>query len=479
MIKSAEDFRGKKVLIMGLGTKGGGVGSVKFAYKHGAKITVTDLNDKQYLKESLKEIEGIPKKLVLGKHSENDFVTHDIIIKNPAIKDNNHYLQLAAENAVIIDSPIGIFSEINKLPYIGITGTKGKSYTTSLTEHILSNLDVKTVAAANNCVSSLNFLKQAYTYVLELSSWQLREMKKHQKSPDISVWLNFFPDHLNYYSSTDEYFADKENIIKYQTSNDFCIVAAENTKLSNLKCYAKKILFAYDEKHIKRHQDYYGACFLRDNNIIIRIGIDEHKIISLDNINPELLLSHRLELLIASVCTVYFFIKEYQENIDLQEEKIEYALNSFPGLENRYETIVDETGFKVINDSSASTPESVIKAIEATKICPIVLIAGGGGHKNLNFDELTQKIVDKNIQVILYNNDATSDIFIKHFINSNYKRYKSVDTLKRAVEAAFNEIKNRKGTVLLSPGCSGAPFFRDMFERGELFKNYSIAFLDS
>ena len=92
MIKSAEDFRGKKVLIMGLGTKGGGVGSVKFAHKHGAEIAITDLNNENFLSESLKEIEHIPKKLVLGKHCEKDFVINDIVIKNPGIKDDNPYL---------------------------------------------------------------------------------------------------------------------------------------------------------------------------------------------------------------------------------------------------------------------------------------------------------------------------------------------------------------------------------------------------
>ncbi len=471
MINSVEDFNAKKVLVMGLGTKGGGVGSVKFAYKHGSEITVTDLNDKNYLKESLKETENIPKKLVLGKHLENDFITNDIIIKNPGIKDDNQYLKLAVEKGMVIDTPIGIFSEINDMPYVGITGTKGKSYTTTLTNHILTSLNIKSVAAANNCVSPLSYLNQDYTFVLELSSWQLKEMAKHQKSPNISCWLNFFPDHMNYYSSLDEYYNDKESILKYQTEDDFCILPANDKKLSELKCNGKKILFAGDDVYLNDVTEYYGACFIRNNDIIIREENEDKKLLSLKDINPNSLIPHYLDLLIASITTAYFFIKEYRKDITLTKECFINAINSFPGLENRYETIVDEDNFKVINDSSASTPNSVIRAIEATKNRQLVLIAGGGGHKNLAFDNLVKKIIDNVIYVLLFNNDSTSAIIKKQFIESDYEWFHTVDTLKEAVEKAF-ELAENEGVILLSPACSGSPFYRDMFERGDLFKKY-------
>jgi len=231
MEKAWQIFNNKKVLIMGLGTKGGGVSSTKFARKYGAEITITDLHDENYLKSSLNELSEIPKKLVLGKHDIKDFENHDIIIKNPGIKYSNKFIQHTIKHDKVIETPISLFTKLYDKPFTGITGTKGKSYTTALVSHLLTSLGIENIAAGNNCISPLDYLETEKEYVLELSSWQLYEMGIQKKSPHIACWLNFFPDHMNYYSTVNKYFNDKKNLFKHQLANDYSIYPFEQANI--------------------------------------------------------------------------------------------------------------------------------------------------------------------------------------------------------------------------------------------------------
>ncbi|MCK5029415.1 MAG: UDP-N-acetylmuramoyl-L-alanine--D-glutamate ligase [Bacteroidales bacterium] len=457
---------------MGLGTKGGGIESAKFAYEHGAKITITDLKDEESLKESLKLIHEIPKALVLGEHKESDFQQHDIIIKNPGIKDSNKYIQIALKNNKTVECPIGIFSELNSQPNIGITGTKGKSYTTSLTSHLLSFFGVKSVAAGNNCVSPLGYLGKEHDFVLELSSWQLRELNKHKKSPNIACWLNFFDDHLNHYNSIDDYFEDKRNILKHQSRNDYCILPIKDDKLASLQSNSKKILFTSDELDENKLPECFALCCLKNGFITMIQDKAQIQLVSINQLNPKLLISHHFELVIASICIAYIYLNEYYSSIVIDENKLSKALNSFNGLEHRFELLKTNSKATVINDSAASTPESVVFALDSCRKLPVSLILGGGGHKNLSFEKLAEKIVINKIHVILFQNDSTSELISRLLCNLKYNNYTFVDSLKEATKIGYKQAVMDKGTLLLSSGCSGAPYFTDMFERGKLFKQY-------
>ncbi|GAH10426.1 unnamed protein product, partial [marine sediment metagenome] len=136
IIKSNFDFLGKKVLIMGLGLNGGGVGIAKFFAKKGAQVSVTDLKNQQVLTRSIEQLKNYKIKFILCKHNKQDFIDNEIIIKGAGIKWDNHYIQTGIKNRRIIDTDIGIFFEIAQNPKIGITGSKGKSTTTILMHKI-------------------------------------------------------------------------------------------------------------------------------------------------------------------------------------------------------------------------------------------------------------------------------------------------------------------------------------------------------
>lgn len=462
------DLSNKKVLIMGLGTKGGGVGSCIYAYNQGAIVTVTDLQPEDKLIDSIKEITHCKPKLVLGQHRLKDFAENDIIIKNPGIRNTNPFLQKALETGKTVTTPIGIFSEQVNTPYIGITGTKGKSYTTHLTNHILKGLGVKSVAAGNNCVSPLQFLNKDYSFVLELSSWQLHEMARYKKSPQIACWLNFFPDHLNFYNNMDEYFVDKSRIFQFQKEDDIAILPLHNKEISSAVKAAKPVYFSSTTESTVNLPD---GCYIRKNKLLLK---DEGlKILELpEKIWKEInIAEHHKELLTAALCMSYQYLKQYNSLVKFTRSGITEILRNWPGIDHRFEFFYENNGVKYINDSAASTPDSVIKALETLKKKSKILIAGGGGAKNLNHTKLAEYIIRHKIHVVLFKNDNTSTNIEACFIKEKYKNYAKALNMPEAVQIAKEKAcQDATDYIILSPACSGAPFYTDMFERGREFK---------
>jgi UDP-N-acetylmuramoylalanine--D-glutamate ligase len=470
LVQSKNQFAGKNVLIMGLGSKDGGVGAARFAHDAGANLTITDLKDKQKLQPALHELNHIPYNGRFGFHHLDDFLNTDIIIKNPGIRRENRYLQKAEQANVIIDSPCGIFSEIYKNPFVGITGTKGKSYTTHLTAHLLKQFKSNCIAAGNNCVSPLRYvLDNKNNFILELSSWQLYEMGLHKKSPQIACWLNLFDDHMNYYTTIADYKEDKYNIARYQEPEDYLVLPWDKSFYQSLRLTTNKLFFDIDQNSDLTGNSIPG-CFIKDNKIVVRLHNQEEKVIPIKELPREFSCYQHLELLLASVCnTLAFLLHSGFTNISIK--KLKEGIKSFPGLSYRFEVLADEDKREIINDSASSTPQSTEIAIDAVKFKPCILILGGGGHKNLKYDNLIKKIADNNIEAIVFSEDETSTLLIQGFEKWNYKNFHIVKTMGEAVRLGYSRIKNN-GTLLLSPGCSGAPFFRDMFERGEIFKNH-------
>ncbi|MEJ5273807.1 MAG: Mur ligase family protein, partial [Spirochaetota bacterium] len=227
----------KTVLIMGLGLNGGGVGTAKFLAPKVKKLIITDLKSKEELQDSidqLKEFSNIEYKL--NGHDINDFINVDIVFKGAGIKFTNQYIKAAIDNNVIVDTDIGYFFELADFPIIGITGSKGKSTTTTLIYEILKTTINDIILGGNitiNPLTSLNENNNTKLAVLELSSWQLSDLSIHKKSPNISILTTIFPDHLNYYSSMEEYYGDKKYIFKFQKSDDYTIINIDNDYLYN------------------------------------------------------------------------------------------------------------------------------------------------------------------------------------------------------------------------------------------------------
>jgi len=404
-------LKNKRVVVMGLGLHGGGVGVAKFFIKQGADVLVTDLKTKSQLKESIDKLKKLPIKFVLGKHKKEDFIKADLIIKGPAVPSNSKYLKIAKDNNVSIKTDIQVFFDLFKGEVIGITGTKGKSTTATLIYKFLKTKYPNIYLAGNIGISPLEILKktdQKSKVVLELSSFELEDLKQ---SPHIAVITNLFEDHLNRYRSFKKYVEAKKPIFKYQTGDDFLFLNKNNI-------YTKKLAKEANSKIVFFPED-------------------------------------KAALYVAK------FYKISQENI-------KKVLASFKGVPHRQELVAIKKGVRYINDTAATTPESTILAIKKFKKgCNNLILIAGGQDKNLNYINLTREI-KKNVEyLILLPGTATQKI--KKDLNSF--NYYNVKSMRKAVKKAIS-LAVKRDTVLLSPGAASFGLFKNEFDRGNQFKKY-------
>ena len=229
-----DDYRNRRVLVMGLGSFGGGIGAVKFLVARGAKVTVTDLRPAEKLAESLAELRDTPPdRLVLGGHDENDFRSADLVVVNPAVKRDCPFLNAAIEAGIPTTSEMNLFWKWNSAPVIAVTGSNGKSTTTAMIHAIIeavrpttARVGVPGSAATLEpafCPSSIRF-SSSDIVVLELSSFQLADLDRLQASPHVAVVTNFAPNHLDWHPDLDHYRHSKQAILRWQTAKDFAVL---------------------------------------------------------------------------------------------------------------------------------------------------------------------------------------------------------------------------------------------------------------
>ena len=409
-------FKNKKVTIMGLGLHGGGVGVAKFFAKQGAKLIVTDLRTKKELEPSLKELKGLPIKFVLGKHRKQDFINTDLIIKNPGVPADSLYLKAAKKHNIPIKTDVGIFFELCQASIIGITGTKGKSTVATLVYLFLKSKYPNTILAGNIGVSPLEVLSKINKntkVILELSSFQLENLKK---SPHIAVITTLFPDHLNRYRNFRDYIDAKKSIFKYQKKNDILILNYNNSETKKLSSETNSKVY-----------------FFKDSNTSAAISV--------------------------------------AKLFKISKKDIKKVLSNFKGIPDRQELVAVKRGVKYINDTTATTPQSVIFAVRTFKKrfpkSEIILIAGGV-DKKLIYKNLAKEIQKNIAHLILLPGTASNKL--KKELGSFLKEPSSfkVKSMQQAV-IKTSKLAKKGDVVLLSPGAASFNLFKNEFDRGEQF----------
>lgn len=450
------NLKSKKILVMGLGLHGGGVGVARFLAKQGAQIIITDLKSKEELAPSLKKLAGLPIQFVLGEHRARDFAEADLIIKNPGVPDDSPYLVLTRKHKIPIDTDMGLF--FNFCPstnIIGITGTKGKSTTTALIYEMIQSENKEAKVAGNIRISPFDILdkiKKETPVILELSSWQLEGLALHKISPHIACVTNIFPDHLNRYPNMEAYAEAKRNIFKFQKAKDYVIMNYDNTTLKSRK-------FSLDLKNIywfSQQEKINQGTFLQREHIIFRKRNLEHYIISLQDI--KLKGRHNLENILAATTVACVY--------GIKRTNIQKVLKNFAGLDSRLELIREWRGVKYYNDTTSTTPTSTLAALQTFQE-PLILIAGGA-DKNLDFQELGKLIAKKVKYLILLSGNATPKL--KQAVEKYSLKLPIIMTqsMKEAVQLAQKQAQE-KDIVLLSPACASFGMFQNEFDRGEQF----------
>lgn len=425
----------KNILILGMGISGKSIyNSLK---EKKLNLYVSDSNEKN--------IENIKEKFV--SFDKNKI---DLVIKSPGIKPENEVLEEARKRNIKIITDIELFNMMSDKKIVAITGTNGKTTTTSLISSLLSNsYKIKTVG--NIGVGVMDALDSKDDYVIvECSSFQLNDILKFK--PKISVITNITPDHLDWHGSFENYKEAKLNILKNQDDNDICVLNYSDSILKVIKPNSKTYYFSIND-HGKK------GTFIKDNYIYFRDD-NEYKVFNLDKL--KLLGNHNLENTLAAVCV--------SKILNINDEIIEEALNNFSGVEHRLEFVRNLNGVNYYNDSKGTNPDSTIKAVESFEK-DLILIAGGY-QKNADYTEML-KIAKVKLKHLILLGETKYDIE-KTAKLLNIKTT-LVDNLEEATKLA-NKISHKGDSILLSPACASWDMYSCFEERGNHFKKLVMNF---
>jgi UDP-N-acetylmuramoylalanine--D-glutamate ligase len=430
----AQNFKGKKITLMGLGLLGRGVGDAEFFAACGAELIVTDLKAAAELAPSidrLKDFQNIT--YHLGEHRLQDFEGRDMIVRANNTPLDSPFIARAHERGIPVEMDASLFTKLSHAMIVGITGTRGKSTVTHLIYEMAKAAKKNPLLGGNERgVATLPLLLETdatSTVILELDSWQLQGFEDSKISPHISVWTNFFPDHMNYYKGDmDRYFQDKAAIARFQKAGDFFATTKEIKEQIEARCGALA-----------------GTC-------IVDPAIPDDWAMALPGDH------NRRNAAFACAAA---------RSMGIADDIIKNVLKNFAGLPGRLQLLGEKNGIAFYDDGNSTTPEAAIAALRALvpQDRPIVLIAGGS-DKELDLSAMASEILKSVKKLILFEGKATDKI--KALLPDGFA-YTLAHNMDEAFNAALAAAAARD-IILLSPGATSFGIFKNEYDRGEQFK---------
>jgi UDP-N-acetylmuramoylalanine--D-glutamate ligase len=440
------ELRGKRVLVVGLARTG--VATALFCAARGALLTATDARTENEIGAVLAPLRAAGVHLELGGHQENTFLEQDLIIPSPGVPADAPFLQAARAKGVTIWSEIELADRFLDGLLIGITGSNGKTTTTSLIEHILRSAGFPTILAGNigtpliSCVERTN--DQTIT-VAELSSFQLELIETFR--PNISVFLNLTLDHLDRHHTPEAYGAAKARIFKNQTAADRAVLNADDPATTPYAPVKPRVYW------FSRKQRVAEGAFVRENEILFRQNGEEETVLKLEDI--PLAGAHNVENVLAAVAAARL--------AGATSAAVATGVRSFAGVEHRLEFVTEIAGVRYYNDSKATNVDATLKALEAFPGRILVIL--GGKDKGSDYTALQKPLREKAILGLLIG--AAAEKIEKQIAGS--VALDRAGTLDRAVEIAAHAA--RPGDiVLLAPACASFDQFQNYEHRGRVFK---------
>ena len=443
-------FKGKRVLVMGLGRFGGGLDSVRFAHHAGARVVVTDIADEKALAPILEQLAGLDGvEYHLGGHREEDFSTCQILITNPAVPPESEFPAITRQAGGLVTSQIEIFFQLCPSLTVGITGSNGKSTTTALTAHLLQagretggfgNVWLSGNIGNRPLLADIDRMGADDVVVLELSSFQLEQLARIERAPDIAVITNLTPNHLDRHGTFQAYCDAKESIFRYQRPNEtHPAVSVFNAEDAICLEWFGRYCRQVGRKSVKFHHADVG-----------------------DSIAGAFTLAGKANLsnLAAALAVA--------RHLGVDDATAAGCIGDFQPLEHRLQLVARIGDVRWYDDSIATTPASVIAALEAFE-APKVLIAGGY-DKKLAFDELGRKIALGARGIVL--TGATADKIAAAIEQARTKKEEPVVEFASSMEEAVQKAAQMAAAgdvVLLSPACASYDMFENYRQRGDIF----------
>ena len=442
----------KKVLILGLSKSG--TAAAKYLNSKGADCYITEkkpLADKD--RQLAEELNSLGIKTEFENHSQEFMQNAYLAVTSPGIPPKSELMQMLKEKNIEVISEIELAYLETKVPFIAITGTNGKTTTTELTNFII-NKEFKAEKCGNIGIPPCSLLDKTDTeyFVCEVSSFQLQYSKSFR--PQIAVWMNFTPDHIDWHGGLDKYFEAKASLFSEAKKPAFAIFNAEDEKLLEFgKNYTgEKFFFGRDFgancSYIKD-----GAIFYKRNNV-------EEKIIDLKDV--PLVGNHNYQNVMASLISAKL--------VGVSTENIAQAIKEFKAPEHRCEYTGNILGKEVYNDSKATNPEAAIFALKSFEGKTVTLIAGGT-DKNTDLTEFCETVKQYVNHVVLLG--LARHRFEQELRKNGYENIIMVDgSFQDGVDRAF---ETSDEVILLSPACASYDMFSGYEERGRVFKEYALS----
>jgi len=441
------ELRGKRVLVVGLARTG--VATSLFCAARGAIVTATDTRTESAIRDALPHLRAAGVRLELGGHPKEIFLTQDLVIPSPGVPADAPLLQTTRANGTTIWSEIELADRFLKGRLIGITGSNGKTTTTSLIEHILKSAGVPTILAGNigtPLISIVERTNDQTVTVAELSSFQLELIESFR--PNISVFLNLTPDHLDRHHTIEGYGAAKARIFESQTEADFAVLNADDPATTNY-APAKPRLFWFSRK-----QRVAQGAFVRDDEIVFRRDGNEEAVLKVQDI--PLAGAHNVENVLAAVAAVRL--------AGVDAAAIAKGVRSFSGVEHRLEFVAEIGGVRYYNDSKATNVDATLKALDAFPGRILAIL--GGKDKGSDYTLLQTPLREKAILALLIG--AAADKIEKQIAGS--VAIERAGTIERAVDIASHAARSGD-VVLLAPACASFDQFENYEHRGRVFKD--------
>jgi UDP-N-acetylmuramoylalanine--D-glutamate ligase len=447
LIQSLKDrYSGKKILVVGLGLQGGGVGIARFFSELGGNVTVTDKKDEAKLLSSINKLKDFDIKFHLGGHKLEDFLEADIIFKGPSVPWSADEIVQAQKKGVPVEMELSFVVSSYPGKVIGITGTRGKSTTTQLIFNIMKkagfNVSLGGGLPGISTIACLWEANKGSWLVAELSSWALSGFHQKKLSPHIGVLTNLYPDHLNYYKNLDEYFYDKQAIFRYQKKEDFLVVNESiKTSINSLG----KIVSNPSTTFFSKNDFPYTMTYLKGDH-------------NLENAAAALKVSEILKI---------------DKNLAVE------TIKNFNGLPYRLQIIGKKGNVSFINDTTSTTPIATIKAVQSLNDKKIILFLGGNS-KNLPKDKLIDEL-GKVEKIVLLSGSFTDEITPELMNKYSDKLSGPFNDLKDALEKGYDLSKDQDEEcyLLFSPGATSFAMFNNEFHRGEEFNRLVQEILNS
>ncbi|HQD39949.1 MAG: UDP-N-acetylmuramoyl-L-alanine--D-glutamate ligase [Firmicutes bacterium] len=448
----AIDFQGQKIAVVGLGISN--LALIDFLESHGAdNIIACDRKPWEKLEPSVRKLAERGIKLQLAEEYLKGLDECDLIFLTPGMRRDWPELEQAKAKGVRLSSEIALFMSLCPAPIVGITGSSGKTTTTTLVGKILGQ-NRKVYVGGNigqPLIGQLGTIKADELVVLELSSFQLQDLKQ---SPQIASILNITPNHLDLHKSMAEYCEAKNNIVRFQSSDNWAVLNKDNSHSWNARLNAKGKVVPFS---IQEELD--QGAFLRSGSLIWRFAGEEAQVCSTSEM--KLLGIHNVSNALAATalsCLAGATVSAASS-----------VLTTFTGVEHRLELVRSIGGVKYYNDSIATTPARTQAALAALK-APVHLIAGGY-DKNLPFEELALFICKESSVKTVYTIGTTAEKIERAIaqVPGEKPKVQRCENMQDAVLKAAAAAKTGE-LVLLSPACASYDMFPNFQVRGQVFK---------